>query len=94
MFELACPETASRVAQLEWPQEVARLFEVRANGEDLVNEIFHAYNAILTQVLLNKNIIGEWDTLLVDLAVSALVNELTDGLEVGIAVGDIWFNDL
>jgi hypothetical protein len=93
MFELARPEAAGRVAQLEGPQEVARLLEVRANGEDLMDEILHAHNAVLAQVLFDESVVSEWDALLVNLAVSALVNELANGLEIGITVGNVGFDD-
>lgn len=89
MLELAGAETTVGVGQLEGPQEVVGLLEVGADGVDLVDEILHADNAELAEVLLDDLVVGEGNTLLVDLAVTALVHELTDGLQVGVTVGDV-----
>jgi hypothetical protein len=94
MSELSGAETAGWVAELEWPQEVGSLLEVGANGEDLVDQVLHADNAVLAEVGLNESIISEGDALLVDLSVSALVDEFTDGLQVGVSVGNPWLDDL
>jgi len=94
VLELAGTEAASGVAELEGPQEVGGLLEVGADGEDLVDEILHADDAILAEVFLNDGVVGESDALLVDLAVSALVDELTDALEVGVTVGNPRLDDL
>lgn len=94
MLELPWPETAGRVAKLERPQEIAGLLEVGSDGVDLVNEILHTHDAVLAEALLDDSVVGKGDALLVDLAVSALVNELADGLEVGVAVGDEGLDNL
>ncbi len=94
MLELPRPKPACWVAQLEWPQEVARLLEVRADGDDLMDQILHAHDAIFPQVVLDDLVVGEGDALLVDLAVAALVDEGADGLEVRVAVGDVGLDDL
>lgn len=89
MLEFPSPETTSRIRQLERPQEVARLLEVGSNGEDLVDQILHAHDAVLSKVLLDKLVIGKRDALLINLAIAALVDELTDRFEVRVAVGDV-----
>ena len=89
MLELSWSEAASRVGQLERPEEVGGLLEVGANSEDLVDQVLHADNAVLAKVVLDQLIVGESNALLVDLAVSTLVDELADGLEVGVAVGNV-----
>ena len=94
MLELPCPESTGRVAQLEWPQEVARLLEVGSDCEYFMDQVLHTHDTILAQVIFDKLVVGERDALLVDLAVPALVDELTDGLQVGIAVGDPRFDNL
>jgi hypothetical protein len=93
MPELALVEATSWVRQLEGPEEVAGLLEVGADSEDLVDQILHADNAKLAQVVLNQLIVGERDALLVDLAVSTLVHEFAHGLEVGVTVRDVWVDD-
>jgi hypothetical protein len=93
VLELAGAEATSGVGELEGPEEVVGLLEVGADGVDLVDEILHADNAELAEVLLDYLVVGEGNTLLVDLSVTALVDELTDGLEVGVTVGDVGVDD-
>jgi len=93
VLELSGTETAVGVGQLEWPQEVACLLEVGSDGEDLVDQILHADDAVLAEVVFDKLVVGQSDALLVDLSVSTLVDELSDGLEVGVAVGDVWVDN-
>jgi hypothetical protein len=93
VHELPLVEAASWVRQLEWPQEVAGLLEVGTDGEDLVDQILHAHDAELAQVVLDQLIVSERDALLVDLAISTLVDELAHRFKVGIAVGDIWVDN-
>lgn len=94
MLELPWSEPAIWVAQLEGPKEVARLLEIRAHGVDLVNQILHAHNAVLAQMVLDQLIVGEGNALLFNLAVATLVDQFTDGLEGGVTVGNIGFDDL
>jgi hypothetical protein len=93
MPELPRSETAGWVAKLEWPEKIARLLKVRSDGGDLVNQVFYADDAELAQIVFNQLVVGEGDALLVDLAVAPLVDELADGLEVRVAVGDVWVDD-
>jgi len=88
VLELAGPEAASGVAELEGPEEVRGLLKVGADCDDLMNQVFHADNAEFAEVVLNDGVVREGNTLLVDLAVSSLINELLDGLKVGIAIGN------
>lgn len=94
VLELAGAETTSGVGELEGPEEVGGLLEVGADGVDLVDQVLHADNAVLGEVLLDDGVVGEGDALLVGLGVAALVDELTDGLQVGVTVGDERLDDL
>lgn len=94
MSEFPGAETSSGVAELEGPQEVGGLLEVGADGEDLVDQIFNADDAVLAEAGLDQGVVSKSNALLVDLAVSALVHELADGLQVGVSVGDPWLDDL
>ena len=87
-------ETTKWVRQLEGPEEVGGLLEVGADSEDLVDEVLHADDAVLAEVLLDDGVVGQGDALLVDLSVTALVDELTDSLEVGVTPGDERLDDL
>ena len=93
VLELPRSESTSGVAQLEWPEEIARLFEVRPHGGDLVNQVFHADDAELAQVVLDQLVVGEWNALLGDLAIAPLIDELTDRLEIRVAVSYVWVDD-
>jgi len=88
VLKLAWPEATSGVGQFERPQEVACLLEVRTDSEDLVNQVLDADDAVFAKVLLDQGIVRQRDTLLVDLAISTLVDQLADGLQVGVAVGN------
>lgn len=94
VLELAGVEAASGVGQLEGPQEVGGLLEVGADGVDLVDQILHADNAVLAEGLLNDGVVGQGNALLVDLAVAALVDQLLDALQVGVAVSDPGLDNL
>lgn len=94
VLELAGTEATGGVAELEGPQEVGGLLEVGANSEDLVDEILSADDAVLAEAGLNDGVVGQGNTLLLDLSVSALVDELLDGLQVGVTVGDPGLDDL
>lgn len=94
VLELAGAETTVGVAELEGPEEVGGLLEVGADGEDLVDEILKADDAVLAEVLLNDGVVGKSNTLLVDLSVSSLVDKLLDGLQVGVTVSDPGLDDL
>jgi len=65
MSEFSCAETTSWVGELEWPQEVVDLLEVWSNGEDLVDDIFNADNAVLSEFSLDDGVVSESNTLLV-----------------------------
>lgn len=95
MPELPWSETSSRVAKLERPEEVVDLLKVWSDSEDFVNQVLHAHNTVLAEVLLDDSIVGERDTSLIgSLGVSTLVDELANGLEVGVAVRNERFDDL
>lgn len=65
-----------------------------------MNDVLHADNAELAKVLLDDGVVGEGDTLGVavggsaDLSVSTFVDEFTDGLHVGVSVGDVGLHNL
>jgi hypothetical protein len=94
VLELAGAEATVGVGQLEGPQEVGGLLEVGADGVDLVDEILHADDTVLAEVLLNDGVVGQGNTLLVDLSVTTLVDKLLDGLQVGVTVGDPGLDNL
>lgn len=60
---------------------------MRADGSDLVNDVLDGDDAVLPEGTLDDSVRGKGDALLVDLAVSTLVDELADGLKVGLSAG-------
>ena len=94
MLKLPSPKPTIRIAQLERPQKVTRLLEVRPHSIYLMDQILHTHNAILPQILLDDLVIRERDALLIDFPISAFVDQGADGFEVRVAVGDEGFDDL
>lgn len=94
MLKFPGPETSSWAGELEGPQEVRSLLEVGTDSVDLVNKVFHANDPIFAQILLNDLVVCNGDTLLVDLPVTALVNQLTNSLQRWIAISNVGFDDL
>ena len=94
MLELAGTESTSGVGELEGPEEVGGLLEVGADGVDLVDKILNTDNAVLAEVLLNDGVVGKSNALLVNLTVTTLVDELLDGLQVGVTVGNPGLDNL
>jgi hypothetical protein len=88
--ELARPPTTVRVGQLEWPESSGGLLEVGSTGGELVDEVLHTDHTVLAELLLDDGVVGDRDSLTVDLGVTTLVDELTDGLKVDLSVGDVW----
>ncbi len=83
---------AGGVGELEGPQEVGSLLEGRANSVDLVEKVFHRDNTVLAEGSLNNLVVVKGNTLLVDLSVTTLVQQLANSGMVGIAVGNVRFN--
>ncbi len=54
-----------------------------------MNKIFDRDDVVLAERPLNHTVVREGDTLLVDLAVAALINKLADSLQVWLASNEI-----
>ncbi len=78
--------SAVGVVQLERPQEVGCLLEVRAYRGNLVHQVLNADQPVFAQGRLDKGVVGETNAVAVYLAVTTLVDQLPDGLEVGLPV--------
>lgn len=89
VLELPCPPSTGGVRELEWPEEVGGLLEVGAGGDDLVYEVLDAKNVELAERALNDAVVGERDALLVDFSISALVDQLTNCLQVGFTIENV-----
>ena len=93
MLKFPRPEAPSGIRQLEWPEEVARLLEVWPHGHNLMDQVLHADDTKFAQTILENLVVGQWDTLLVDFAVTALVDQVADCFDRRVAVGDVGFHD-
>jgi hypothetical protein len=72
VLELSLLEATIRAVELEWPQEVRRLLEVGADSVDFVDHVLHADHAVLAEVLFDDLVVRQRQSLLVDLAITAL----------------------
>jgi hypothetical protein len=94
VVELSSSETTVRVGQVEWPQEVVGLLEVRTNSVNLVDQVLNGQNTVFTQVGLDDGVLRQRNSLLVNLTVTSLVDQFSDGSQVGVTVGNVWLNQL
>lgn len=60
-----------------------------ADGVDLVDDVLHRGDPVLGESRLDNPVVGEGDSLVIDLAVASLVDELSDVLPSGVPVGDV-----
>merc|ERR1719361_3372885 len=81
-------EATERSAELEGPQEVVDLLEVRANGVNLVDNVLNAMNAELAQVVADLAVVIQANALVVDLAEATLVDQLANSLQGRVTEGD------
>ena len=94
MTELALLPHVVGVGELEGPKEVVDFLKVRTDSDDFMNEVFDTDNTVLAKGLFNDSIVMDRDTLLLNLGISTLVDQFTNGLQVGGTVSDIGLNEL
>ena len=84
--------SALRVGELEWPEEVVGLLEVRTTGDDFVDEIFNAVDTLLGKFTSDDGVIRKRKSASVNFTVTSLVDELGDGGSGWETVGNEWLN--
>ena len=62
--------------ELEWPKEVVGFLELWSDGDDLVDKVLHAVDAMLSEDTSDDAVISEWNSGSIDLTVTSLVNEV------------------
>jgi len=77
VVDLLPPPTGWGV-QLEWPQEVGSILEVRSNVQNLVDQILNTDDAELAELTLDDAVGGDSCAVSSDLDMSTLVDQLTD----------------
>ena len=85
-------KASSGSSEFEWPEEVIGLLEVRSDSVDFIDEIFNSVDSNLSKSLFNDGIIGERSSLFVDLAISSLKDEFSDGFPGWVSEGNIRLN--
>jgi hypothetical protein len=61
------------------------LLEIGASRDNLVYKIFDAEDVMFAERLLDDTIVGQRNTLLIDFAISTLVDQLTNRLQIRLA---------
>ena len=79
-------------AELEGPEEVVGLLEFSTNGDNLVDEVLYASEADLAESSLNNGVVSKRNSLAIDLAISSLVDKLSDQTLSRVAVGNVGLN--
>lgn len=64
------------------------MFEVRSSVGNLVDQVFNANDAVLTELLLDDAVVVKRNSVSVDFTVTSLVDKLRDHGPVKVAVGD------
>lgn len=88
VVQLLATETTLRGGQLNGPEEVGDFLEVRADSENLVDNVLDTVNAELTKGGLDDFVGAQRHSLAVDLAEATLVDKVANGLQGRITVGD------
>ena len=76
--------------QSEWVQEISNLFEVWSKTIDLIDYVFHTFNADLSKSLVDNLIRRQWNSLSIELSKSSLINQSLDGFSAWESIGNIW----
>lgn len=87
-------EATGGVVQLEGPEESAGFLEVRSDSHNLVDQIFNTDDSEFSKRFLDDSVVGNGDSLTVDLSESSLVDEFLNGLKVGVAIGNVGLDQL
>jgi len=76
-------------AQFERPQEFVHSFELLSDGEDLVDDIFDADDSIFAEFLSDQVVVGDGDSLPLDLQEASLIQQVANGFEIRRSVSDV-----
>lgn len=93
VFEFVGMEVIVGVVEFEGLEEVGSLFEVGVDGDDFVNEIFDIDDVVFVKVFFDDVVVGEGNVLVVDFVIFVFVDEFFDVFEVGVIVGNLWFDN-
>jgi len=88
VVELLANDAALGGGQLDRPHKVGDGLELRADGENLVDNVLNALEALLAEAGLNNGVGADRHALAGKLHVASLVEEVLHGLKVGVTVSD------
>lgn len=89
VVQLLSLESLARGVHLEGPQEVGGLLEVLTRGKDFVNQVLHANDVDVAKGSADYGIGADGDSLSANFAKASLVDELSNRLHVGGAIGNV-----
>ena len=92
-MSLELPASSGRI-ELEWPQEVVGFLEMGADSHDLVDQVLHIVDSALSEFACDNAVISERQSHSVDLAVTSLVDELSNGVSSWVSPSNPWLNPL
>ncbi len=78
--------------ELEGRKELIDNLELISHGEDLVNHILNTDDIVLAKRVLDDGVVRDGLPLVVHIHMAALVDELANGLQVGVSVSDVRLN--
>lgn len=65
------------------PSSHSHLLKVGTSSSNFVHQVLHTKDIKFAKGLLDDSVVGKWNALFVDLAISTLVDQLADRLEIG-----------
>lgn len=80
--------------EFKGPEEIVGNLEVRSAGSNFVDKIFNAGNSIFAEGFFDDEVAGQGYSLVVNFAVTSLIDNISDGGSGGISEGDEGKNSL
>ena len=79
--------------QFKGTQEVVCFFEMFSNGTDLMNQILHADDSVFPKRSSNQCVVCQGNSLLVDFAITMLVDRFIYRLRVWVPPCNVWLHN-
>lgn len=92
--ELLALETTVGVRELEGPEELVGVLEVGSSSGNLVDQVLNRDDTVLSEVLFDDGVGVQGESLSVDLGVSSLVDQVSDGSNRWFTVSDVRLDEL
>ena len=79
--------------ELEWPEEVVGFLELWSTSSDFVDQVFDARNTDFAELSSDDGVVSKWNSASVNLTVSSLVDQVSNGLSGWESVSHEWLDD-